>query len=212
MKQNKLILFDWGNIVESHYNGYGTSHAFNDLFRSLGYNGDLDIFKSLGKYHLSLISTIEELEKTYNEIKKDFNLVGDFNSFLVNYEKYFSKISYYRDVVSFEHSLHDACYIGILSNLIFLDKDRLDKQVNLKMYDFAFLSFEMKMRKPNRDIYEKVMEITKFKPTDILFIDDSENNIKMGKELGWNTLLSTGKELDKIKKACDEFLNKQGVK
>lgn len=37
MKKNKLILFDWGNIVESHLTGYTVHMAFNDLFKELGY-------------------------------------------------------------------------------------------------------------------------------------------------------------------------------
>lgn len=32
MKKNKLILFDWGNIVESHQTGYTVYDAWNDLF------------------------------------------------------------------------------------------------------------------------------------------------------------------------------------
>ena len=37
MQKQKLILFDWGNIVESHETGYTTFQAFGDLFQSLGY-------------------------------------------------------------------------------------------------------------------------------------------------------------------------------
>lgn len=30
--KNKLILFDWGNIVESHTTGYSCLDAWDDLF------------------------------------------------------------------------------------------------------------------------------------------------------------------------------------
>ena len=48
--RKKLILFDWGNIVESHTTGYTCYDAFNDLFKICGYDGNDNIFTSLGKY------------------------------------------------------------------------------------------------------------------------------------------------------------------
>ena len=207
MKKNKLIIFDWGEIVESHYENFGTSQAFNELFKVLGYkNEDIDIFKSLHKYKLSSISSMEELEETYNEIKKEFDLEKDFAAFVDNYIKIMDKIYYYKDVVEFEHSLKDKCYIGILSNLVILDEKRINKQLNLSIYDYVFLSFKLGLKKPNRDIYEEVMKNIDFKPEEILFIDDSEKNIETAKSMGWNTLIATGKELNKIKEKCYEFL------
>ena len=207
MKKNKLIIFDWGEIVESHYENFGTSQAFNELFKVLGYkNEDIDIFKSLHKYKLSSISSMEELEETYNEIKKEFDLEKDFAAFVDNYIKIMDKIYYYKDVVEFEHSLKDKCYIGILSNLVILDEERINKQLNLSMYDYVFLSYKFGLKKPNKDIYEEVMKNIEFKPEEILFIDDSEKNIETAKSMGWNTLIATGKELNKIKEKCYEFL------
>lgn len=207
MKKNKLIIFDWGEIVESHYENFGTSQAFNELFKVLGYkNEDIDIFKSLHKYKLSSISSMKKLEETYNEIKKEFDLEKDFAAFVDNYIKIMDKIYYYKDVVEFEHSLKDKCYIGILSNLVILDEERINKQLNLSMYDYVFLSYKFGLKKPNKDIYEEVMKNIEFKPEEILFIDDSEKNIETAKSMGWNTLIATGKELNKIKEKCYEFL------
>ena len=42
MKDNmkkKCILFDWGNIVESHYTGYSCYKAWDDLLKKCGYKG-----------------------------------------------------------------------------------------------------------------------------------------------------------------------------
>lgn len=204
MKKNKLILFDWGNIVESHQTGYTVYDAWNDLFLEFGCK--LEGKVSLGKYHLSSISTLEELEKTFYEIKDEYNLVGDFNKLLNCYDDYFDRIDYYKDVRDYEVSLKDRCYIGILSNLSILDKRRLNEQVGLDNYDYVFLSFELACQKPNEIIYDKVMEKLPFNSKDILFIDDNAKNIEMAKNKGWNTLLATGLELDRIKKICEDFL------
>ena len=205
MKKKTLILFDWGNIVESHEKGYTTYHAFNDLFQSLGYSKDA-IYSRLSKYHLASISSLKELEKTYNNMKKEFHLQGDFKDFINKYPDYFNKISYYREVRDYEWSLKNKCYIGIFSNLTILDKSRLDKQLNLNNYDYIFLSFEMNCQKPNLEIFEKIQKEIPFSKSDILLIDDRKDNIKAAKEFGWNTLQATGLELEKIKNVCDEFI------
>ena len=204
--KHKLILFDWGNIVESHTTGYTCCNAFDDLFKACGYNGNKTIFTSLSKYKLSSIPTVEDFEAVYNEMANDFNLTTTYVEFIKLYKEIFDKIDYYTNVADYEKSLKDKCYIGILSNLTVFDKERLDKQVDLSKYDYVFLSFEMNCKKPSREIYEKVNEKVPFTPKNILFIDDRQNNIDMAKEMGWNTLKATGLELEKIKACCEEFI------
>ncbi len=205
MRVNKLILFDWGNIVEAHHTGYTMFDAYKYLFLELGC--ELKDKINLGKYHLSSISTMEDLENTFYDIKDEYHLKGDFKNYIERYDYYFDKISYYYDVRDYEVSLKDRCYIGIFSNLSILDKKRLDSQVGLSNYDYVFLSFELGCQKPDPMTYDKVNESLPFDDKDILFIDDSIDNVEAAKGKGWNTLLATGLELDKIKKACEEFLN-----
>lgn len=207
MKQNKLILFDWGNIVESHTTGYSCKKAWYDLFKACGYNGTDDIHSMLGKYRLSAIKKQEEFEKVYYLMKEDFKLNTSFNEFIKNYYNYFDKIESYQEVRKYEVSLKDKCYIGILSNLTIYDKERIDRQLRLKDYDYVFLSFELGYRKPDIEIYEEVQKRLPFNKEDILFIDDRLDNIESAKEFGWNTFQATGLELDKIKEACNKFLN-----
>lgn len=45
-------------------------------------------------------------------------------------------------------------------------------------------------------------------PKNILFIDDSKENIKVAQKRGWDTCLANGHELDKIRTEVDKFLNK----
>ena len=205
--RKKLILFDWGNIVESHTTGYTCYDAFNDLFKSCGYIGSNDIFASLDKYNISSIPTINEFEDVYNKIANDYNFKTTYVEFIKLYKETFDKIDYYDNVAEFEKSLKDRCFIGILSNLTVFDRERLNKQVDLSKYDYVFLSFEMKCRKPSKEIYEKVNEEVPFDSKNILFIDDRQDNIDVAKEFGWNTLKATGLELEKIKICCDKFIN-----
>lgn len=205
MKKNKLILFDWGNIVECHLTGYTLYDAFYDLFKELGYK-NRKIIQEINKYNYTNTKTITELETKFYELKEHLNLKGDFPNFVNRYNYYCDKISYYKDVRDYEISLKDKCYIGILSNLDYLAKRRLNNQVGLDNYDYVFLSFELECNKPNPLIYKKVEEQIPFRNKDILFIDDSLKNIEMAKTFGWQTLQATGLELEKIKETCENFL------
>ena len=204
--KKKLILFDWGNIVESLTTGYSCHNAWNDLFLACGYTGDEAIYNSLSRYRLGCIGSVEEFENTYNQISRDFNFNTTYEQFINLYKEIFDKIDYYKDVADYEISLKDKCYIAILSNLTVFDKERLDKQVNLSQYDYVFLSFELGLKKPEMDIYIEVEKQLPFEPKDILFIDDREDNILMASKMGWQTLQATGLELDKIKDTCENFL------
>ena len=204
--KDKLILFDWGNIVESHTIGYTYKDAYNDLFKACGYKEKEDIYPKLSKYKLTVIPTVKDFEHVYNKIVSDFNLKTTYKEFIDLYKKIFDKIDYHKNVSEYEKSLKDKCYIGIISNLTVFDKERLNKQVDLSKYDYLFLSFEMKCRKPEKEFYNIVNNEIPFNKEDILFIDDKQANIDMAKEFGWNTLKATGLELDKIKTYCEDFI------
>jgi HAD superfamily hydrolase (TIGR01549 family) len=207
--KTKLILFDWGNIVESHTTGYSCHDAWDDLFRECGFESDKRVFSLLGKYRLSCIRNSEEFEKVFNQLKEDFHFNKTYDEFVEIYKRVFSKIDSYQDVADYEKSLKDKCYIGILSDLTPFDKERLDKQVDLSQYDYVFLSFELGMKKPDMEIYEAVQKQLPFEPQNILFIDDREDNIESASKMGWNTLQATGLELNKIKRKCEEFLGEK---
>jgi HAD superfamily hydrolase (TIGR01509 family) len=204
--KKKLILFDWGNIVEAHTTGYTCADARNDLFVASGYKGKEIIFRKISKYRLTKITSIEEFGKTFEEMAKDFNFNVPYEKFIELYYKIFANVDYYQDVADFEVSLKDKCYIGILSNLTIFDKERLDKQVDLSKYDYVFLSFEIGYKKPDKNIFEIVSKQLPFKPENILFIDDKDDNIDMAKKFGGNVLKANGLELEKIKSYCDAFL------
>ena len=204
---NKLILFDWGNIVESHTTGYSCLDAWDDVFKACGYKGNEKASGLAEEYKFTRIQTVEEFEVAYNKMAQKYNFKTTYAEFIKIYKEIFDKIDFYEDVSQYEKSLKDKCSIGIFSNLNVFDKERLDRQVNLSEYDYVFLSFELGCKKPERIIYEKVNESIPFSPENVLFIDDKQENIDEAKSVGWNALRATGLELDKIKKYCENFIN-----
>lgn len=66
-----------------------------------------------------------------------------------------------------------------------LKKNGLDPA---ETFEKEFYSYELKMLKPSRKIYEKVIAEVGTKPEEILFIDDAKDNIEAAGALGITTL------------------------
>ena len=206
----KIVIFDWGGVVESHKKGeYNIDVAIENLIKHFNPKETENIVERY--YSRSIELGVKDIRNINDELwfeylNEEFNLNCTPEEFYECYIKEFDKVEYYKNVVNFAHSLKDKCKIGILSNLGSLDKQRLDKQVNLKQFDYVWLSFELECRKPQEQIYKIVEKDCKLKPENILFIDDCKENIETAQKLGWNTCNATGEELDFIKENVNKFL------
>lgn len=217
MKDEKLVIFDWGGVIESHREGeHNIDIAKTNIIKR--FNPSLSDNEILIRYnncdgssinnHINTVNTIEKVKEWFERIKTSTEIDCTFEEFCEVYEEEYMKVFYYKDVVEYIHSLKDKCRIGILSNLCYLDKKRIDMQTDLKQFDYVWLSFELKYRKPDNKIYEIVENTCNTKPENILFIDDKKINIDTAKQRGWNTHQAFGYELDTIKIAVNEFLAK----
>ena len=56
-----------------------------------------------------------------------------------------------------------------------------------KAFDQFYLSHEMGMRKPNRDIFEFVLDQNNLKPEETIFVDDTQENTDAASKLGIHT-------------------------
>lgn len=202
-KKNKLILFDWGGIVENHEGKNGTFAAWIQFLRKIG----IQDLNDLGDYSISNKKTLKDMENVYLDLKQRFNLQVSFQEFLSEYRNTLIDVDYFKDVSEYEKSLKDKCFIGVLSNLCIMDKERIDKQLNLDEYDYVFLSYELGMIKPNKEIYEYVINHVPFKKENILFLDDAIENIDMALNVGIKARQVNGYDLDYIKSCVNEFLN-----
>jgi len=59
----------------------------------------------------------------------------------------------------------------------------------LQKFEKIFLSYELKMRKPDEEIFLTVAEKLAAQPDECLFIDDLEENIEAAKNLNFHTVL-----------------------
>ena len=213
----KIVIFDWGGIIESHReNEYNIYDAFVSIVKRMGSN--LEREEIIKKYNLlgningisiGAVNDIDIFKKWFQSFNNDFNIDADFEMFKKIYQEEFSKVYYYQEVVDYIKSLKSLCKIGILSNLNMLDKERLDKQVVLSDFDYVWLSFELGCRKPDSKIYQLVSDDLKMDSNNILFIDDTIENLAIPEDMGWNTCHAKGYELDIIKEKVNSFLNEE---
>ncbi len=56
------------------------------------------------------------------------------------------------------------------------------------LFEKQYLSFELGMRKPNRDIFERIIQENKLSPGKTLFIDDSKQHVHGAREAGLQAL------------------------
>lgn len=212
---DKVVIFDWGGVVENHENDLkdlknAKIRVIRRFNKTLSDDEILNrwTYKTKKGISLSTINNEIEVRNWVSMIQKSMNINVPYEKFKNAYEEEFSLIRYYKDVVEYAHSLKDRCKIAILSDLILFDKKRIDNQYDLSKFDKVYLSFEIGVSKPDRRIYEYVLNDLKIPAENILFIDDDINNIITAKKCGWNTCEAFGYDLDKIKKSVDKFLLK----
>ena len=212
--KKKICLFDWGGVIETSHIEYNT---IRDCLYSLGYY-NIHSTSVWDEFHLgpsfSQFDIITD-EKEFDEVLRKYlhkfsDKVTDED--IINYKKLYKENMkynpYYKEVSEYIYSLKNRCEIGILSNVNLLDKERQNDHINYERLDYRFLSFELGMIKPNRNIYEYVNNV--LKDYDILYLDDNPVNLDIPRELGWNVYqVQPGGDITGIKKACEEFLEKK---
>ncbi len=211
---SKVVIFDWGGVVESHENDMQDLKLakIRMLRRFSDALSDEEILKGFTDVNskgakMGTSNNKEEIIDWINLIQKNWKINVPIEDFILAYEEEGRKVKYYKDVVDFAHSLKGRCKLAILSNLLPIDKKRIDEQYDLSYFDKVYLSFEMGLSKPNKKVYDYVIKDLQVLPKEILFIDDDKKNIEMAKKAGWQTCQAFGYELDKIKKAVEDFLN-----
>lgn len=70
-------------------------------------------------------------------------------------------------------------------------------------FEKLFLSNRLKIRKPDRAVYQSVLDYYKIQPGELIFLDDKPENIQSAKELGIKTILvKSGTDIQKGLTEC----------
>lgn len=116
------------------------------------------------------------IEKSNTNIKVDKVI----ESYKKNYEKY-SPVN--QKMVDLIDKLRTKFKIYALSNTNLIHKEVNEKRGLFKHFDKSFLSCEIGIRKPNKEIYQIILDQIKVDPKELVFIDDNKENIKTANTL-----------------------------
>lgn len=208
MKKKKLILFDWGHVIQNGSSNKCTVEYAREMvcrdMKPTNYSKfmkifDLNDFWTLNNNNFKAFITNSLIQSGSTK---------NYDDFVQSYFKQNGKIPYFEDTIKLIESIQnmDNCYIGILSNISELDIVQLKEHLNLNKFDYLFLLAYTGIQKPNNMAYINVEKKVKVPANNILFIDDSLENIKAANKRGWKTCLATGNNISKIKIEISAFL------
>ncbi len=188
----KAIVFDFGNVLyDLNFNLF--YHNISELLNlDLAKGFPLPLIKIIEQYDSGLITT-QDFISEINLYKGQFHdpelIVKVWNSLLSGFPPHRWE---------FLTKLRPQFKIYILSNINELHFKAIQKHIieeheilnfEKTYFDDVFYSHLIHMIKPNEDIYSYVQKKIGIKGSDILFIDDKEENILAAKKFGWKARL-----------------------
>ena len=203
MKQIKNIIFDYGNVIfEIDF------ERAQQAFRNLGIKDVESVFAHSGqnplfdKFDKGLIgasefrSGVRELSGMKNSTDEEIDKA--WNSLLIgvpegNHDLLLNLKNKYRTfLLSNNNEIH---YSFIMD---YLKKD-YGMEDNSNLFEKDYYSHLMGMRKPNKDIFEKVLDEQGLVPEETMFIDDSPQHLETAGQLGLQVVLfNSPKELKNL--------------
>lgn len=185
----KAILWDFsGVLVKPHE---GKSHE--EYARLLGvsshdlerfYNGELSRRMDLGE-----ISYEEFYKGIIAELNLDPNLVSFFNN---SFENIFTLNT---TLLEYIQALPEKIKVGLLSNYSDQLRPLLEEELKIaNLFDDIIISSEIKLRKPDEDIYQTALERLNVVAQDTIFVDDRMENIESAEKVGMHAILYQSNE------------------
>ena len=180
----KAIIFDFGDVfINLDIEGF-TQNAFKQ-FNINEFSEEMIAFNSF--YEQGLISTEEFIEfyienfpkLTEEELINIWNfMLKDFPNHRLEFLKELQKSAKYKLILlSNTNELHIN---WIKKNVSFYEEFK-------DCFDAFYLSHDIHLRKPNRDIFEYVLRENNLTAKECFFVDDNKDNIKTANSLGIKT-------------------------
>ena len=198
----KFIYFDVGGVIIKDFSG---NTKWTKMKKVMGVKKDFD----------------KEFDSLYNQYEfKELNLTRPVDTLIpiftkkfgMNFPKGFSMFKYFIDHFEQNRSLwpilkkiKKSYRVGLLTNMYVGMFDKIKKQGLLPPIDWDIIieSTEIGMRKPDKKIFEFAQKKSGVNNREILFVDNSKENIDAARELGWQTFLYDSSQVNNANKKLD---------
>lgn len=187
----KNIIFDFGGVILNidynrsveafkkigliHFEKYYSQAEQKELFDNLetGYISPQD-FRNELKRHLDGNYTDADIDKAWNAMLLDLpeERVQLLDSIKSKYRTF---------LLSNTNKIHHTAFSSSL-------KKKFNRDIFSELFEKAYFSHEINMRKPNAEIFELVLNENGLKKEETLFIDDSIQHIEGANKLGIQTI------------------------
>ena len=210
MQNFKNIIFDYGNVIfdidfriaQASFEKLG----LNDIENFFAHKSHNQLFDDLETAAISPAEFRAGIRKAANKPElTDEEIDNAWNSLLIgtiqeNHDLLLKVKEKYRTfLLSNNNEIHYDWIINYLKTTFKINNydDYFEK---------AYFSQQMKLRKPNINIFEQVLKENNLNPAETLFIDDSPQHIEGAKKVGLHTLLMTEKPAN-----LESFLKSNGI-
>lgn len=187
----KTIIFDYGNVLMDI-----DISLTVEAFKKLGIDrlnpedihpNNVGVFHAMEVGSASTQDFIDEMKNFSSNPEKisDEQIIDAWNALLLPFDK---------RIYDLLDDLRQNHKVMLLSNTNKAHHDFFEAKLNREnptgrkfksYFDNVFYSDELQMRKPEREIYQKVQDITGLDPLTTLFIDDNAPNLVEPKAMGW---------------------------
>jgi HAD superfamily hydrolase (TIGR01509 family) len=169
----KVILFDFFGVLSTP--AYmEVIKKFIPIVQQADWIKKLDVLDSGEMSEEQLVSEISAYSQiSPAEIWMVANRAPKLNQKLINFIKNDLKIKF---------------KVGLLTNIPRSLLERILKE-ELNLFDFTFISSELKLIKPDKRIFEVAVSKVGFPVSEILFVDDGQRNVEVASSLGINVIL-----------------------
>ncbi len=201
-KNIKLIIFDLGNVV--------IKISFDKMYRFWAEILNMDYSQAVSRFHFD--SFYESFERGeidggayYRHVNTCLGGKLSFENFITGWNSIY--IGIVPGIKTLLLRLKKNYKIIALTNTNELHHPmwkELYKDV-LACFDFIYCSFELKMRKPDKAIFNYILRANGVKPEEALFLDDNEDNIKQAVSMGISSILA-GPSINIVEK-LDQYLS-----
>ncbi|MBQ8480992.1 MAG: HAD-IA family hydrolase [Alphaproteobacteria bacterium] len=192
LNNKKIVIFDYGGIVFNLQDETSLVQIWKNVANRLNLNVSDEYLRQWKSWDFDMTTdNYEQVNEDFYRIFKSCGIEADtalIKKCRLIFDDEIKKAPKYAKVADFINTLISSgkCLTGVLSNLSVCYAPAINTQLPLSAFDYVWISFEMGCQKPEDKIYEKVEQDCRQKPSDILFFDDTAENIIAAKKRGWN--------------------------
>ncbi|HNW97486.1 MAG TPA: HAD family phosphatase [Bacteroidales bacterium] len=188
----KNLIFDLGGVILNidfsksieEFRKLGITNI-DELFSRYSQSKLFDMFE---KGNISEKEFIANLKKTIEKPVTNNQIYNAWNAMLLDFPM---------DRIELLKELNKKYRIFLLSNTNVIHNSVYNELLNKKygindltmLFEEAYYSFKLHMRKPDKEIFEYVLKGSKLNEEETVFIDDSPVNIKTAEKLGMKVVL-----------------------